>query len=99
MELGIGGKVAIVSGGSRGIGRAIAEGLAAEGANLAIAARPGRRDRPWYLGRNGNQATNFDYPERDGPATFRAGNHEAEKRRERKEARESFGFEIQYRRN
>lgn len=39
MDLGLKGKNAAVLGASRGIGRAIAEGLAAEGANLAIAAR------------------------------------------------------------
>ncbi|WP_338245391.1 SDR family NAD(P)-dependent oxidoreductase [Aurantiacibacter hainanensis] len=39
MDLGIGGKVAIVTGASRGIGLSIAKGLAAEGAKLSIAAR------------------------------------------------------------
>jgi 3-oxoacyl-[acyl-carrier protein] reductase len=39
MELGLKGKVAIVTGASRGIGRAIALGLAAEGCRLAICAR------------------------------------------------------------
>ena len=39
MDLGIGGKVALVSASSRGLGRAIAEELAAEGANLVVCAR------------------------------------------------------------
>jgi len=39
LNLGLDGKVALVTGGSRGIGRAAAVGLAAEGARVAIAAR------------------------------------------------------------
>lgn len=39
MDLGIRGKIALVSASSRGLGRAIAEELAAEGANLVVCAR------------------------------------------------------------
>src|SRR5437867_6276836 len=39
MELGLGGKVALVSGGTRGCGRAIAAELAREGAHVVVASR------------------------------------------------------------
>jgi 3-oxoacyl-[acyl-carrier protein] reductase len=39
VDLGLGGKVAVVTGGSSGIGLAVGEGLAAEGAHLVLAAR------------------------------------------------------------
>ena len=44
MDLGLRGRVAVVAAGSKGLGRAVAEELAAEGAAVAICAR-GREAR------------------------------------------------------
>lgn len=44
MDMGLRGKNAVITGGSVGIGLAVARGLAAEGANVTLVAR-GRRMR------------------------------------------------------
>ena len=43
MDLGLGGKVAVITGASVGIGLAVADGLAAEGAHIVLAARQAER--------------------------------------------------------
>jgi NAD(P)-dependent dehydrogenase (short-subunit alcohol dehydrogenase family) len=43
MDLGLEGKVAVITGGSVGIGLAVAKGLAAEGAHIALVARDAAR--------------------------------------------------------
>ena len=61
MDLGLSGRRALVMGASRGLGRAIAEALGAEGVKLAICAREGARlyDTARALGA---QALPCDYP-------------------------------------
>ena len=63
MDLGLQGKVAIITGGSDGLGRASAERLAAEGVKVAIAAR-----RPDHLARAAEEIRAADIEGRRRPA-------------------------------
>ena len=59
MDLGLKGKRVAVTGGSKGIGRAIAEGFAAEGADVSICARNGCRRRDDGRGAEGKGVKAF----------------------------------------
>lgn len=70
MDLGLKGLRAVVSGGTKGIGRAIAETLAAEGANVAICARNADEVKAAVaaLAAKGVKATGRALDVADGPA-------------------------------
>lgn len=64
MDLGLAGKVALVTGGSKGIGFGIAAGLAAEGARVAVASRDPERVRE-AAARIGGHGVTFDSDDLD----------------------------------
>ena len=67
MDLGLTGARALVGGGSRGLGGAIAEALAAEGAQVAVVSRPGP-GLDAQAERLGGLAVGADLSTADGPA-------------------------------
>jgi 3-oxoacyl-[acyl-carrier protein] reductase len=69
MDLGIAGGRALVGGGSSGLGGAIGTALAAEGARVALVARPSERLEAAASTLHGAIAIGVDLSTPDGPAT------------------------------
>ena len=67
MDLGLSGARALVTGGSAGLGAAVAEALSAEGARVVVAARPGDRLTA-TAERLGAAAIGLDLASPEGPA-------------------------------
>jgi 3-oxoacyl-[acyl-carrier protein] reductase len=68
LDLGLDGARALVGGGSSGLGLAVGSVLAAEGARVALAARPSDRLEAAAAGVDGAIAVGADLDSRDGPA-------------------------------
>lgn len=68
MDLGLGGARALVGGGSGGLGGAIAAQLTAEGARVALVARPSERLEAAAAANEGSVAIPADLATADGPA-------------------------------
>ena len=74
MDLGLKGRAAIITGGNRGIGRAIADVLASEGADVALAARDRRtleRAASQITEAHGVKAIPYSYEARDAASVDR----------------------------
>lgn len=73
MDLGIQGRRALVFGGSRGVGRAVAGALAAEGVHMAVCARKGwaaRKVAAEATASSGVEAAGYPLDDLDGPAAI-----------------------------
>jgi 3-oxoacyl-[acyl-carrier protein] reductase len=73
MDLGIAGRVALVTGGSRGMGLASARSLSAEGCRVAVAARGSEALAAAVADGAAEAAIEMDMSEADGPARGVAG--------------------------
>ena len=68
MDLNLFGKVAVVTGASKGIGLAVTRALAAEGVSVAAGARDGRAELSELATRSAVQPTLVDLIAPDGPS-------------------------------
>src|ERR1700761_2085263 len=72
MQLGLGGKVAIVTGASRGIGLAVTRALTAEGVHVVAGARSSTPELDALVGSGSVEAVAVDLSTPSGPADLAA---------------------------